>query len=288
MSMRFLECLNGNNNGYFKKWLNNFQNITPNISWYPSSGFDFRNLLYLSKQYAENNISQPKWIIPDLHIHTDFYKPDFDTLFPRNMVRNFTKPLSEIESLFREYADLSGWYLFNDGRTSVRVAQLEILNPIELSCHDLKNQKELVTLEVDNHNFRTAYYLKLDIGSDKYGHFESHLIYVNIVNETFANMLIENNAELSHISHVRYGSAFGGARGLGSFLINILSRLKTKYYLSDPHMDNESDVLPGIIYSNLKKQNNDVALLPIYHIKSESWSNNGDISFYEVQNISLN
>lgn len=282
MSLQFLNSLNGNNNGSFKKLLNNYSGRDMNIAWYPSSGFDFRNLLYLSTEYSSKNINESKWISPDLFIYTDFYKPDFDNLFPRNMIRYFTKPLSKLESLFREYADLSGWHLFNDGRTSVRVSLFEILDPIELSYHDLKYQKDLVTLEIDNCPFRNAYYMKLDIGSTKFGHFDAHLIYINIVNETFANILVENKAELSHITHVRYGSAFGGARGLGSFLINTLPMLKTKYYISDPYMDNELDTLPGKIYKNLKKMSKDAQLLPIHYVKSKSWSNHGDVTFYKV------
>lgn len=281
MSIQFLKNLNGDNDGYFKKWLSNYDNHSPNIAWYPSSGLDFRDILYFNKEYADKNSKIPDWVIPDLFIHTDFYKPDFDSLFTRNMIRNFTKPLSRMESLFREYADLSGWHLFNDGRTSVRVVQFEVLKPIEINDYDLKHQNKLVTLDIDESHFKNVYYMKLDIGSDKFGHFESHLIYINILNETFANLLVNNNAEVSHITHVRYGSAFGGARALGSYLVNILPALKSKFFISDPYTDNYSDNLPGMVYKNLK-YNHSTAISPIHVVKSKSWSNHGDVSFYKV------
>ena len=47
MSLTFLKKLNGNNNGHFKQYLKSLEgNKGPNISWYVSSGSDFRSPIF--------------------------------------------------------------------------------------------------------------------------------------------------------------------------------------------------------------------------------------------------
>lgn len=76
MSNQFLEHLNGENRGAFRRWLDGLSG-EPRIAWYPSSGGDFRDLLYLHGNYAK--LSPPSEIEPpppDLYLHTD-YSPGF-------------------------------------------------------------------------------------------------------------------------------------------------------------------------------------------------------------------
>mgnify|MGYP000450760440 CR=1 FL=1 len=87
MSVNFLKKINGNNNGHFSKFLKNYKtNINePNISWYCSAGEDFRNLIYLSKEYVIKNVSKKEsneWIKPDLYI---FYLKYYLGLDIKNM-----------------------------------------------------------------------------------------------------------------------------------------------------------------------------------------------------------
>ncbi|PMP84152.1 MAG: hypothetical protein C0175_00615, partial [Caldisericum exile] len=74
MSINLLKYLNGNKNGYFKRYIDRLKN-DPLIAWYPSAGNDFHPLLYLSPAYSRYN--PPKENVeesfPDIFLFTDYY-----------------------------------------------------------------------------------------------------------------------------------------------------------------------------------------------------------------------
>ena len=284
MSTQFLQELNGNNTGHFKTFLTGLQTTEPIIAWYPSARADFRNFIFLSSGYAALNFKDEKWTAPDLFIYTDYDSAFLQDLFPANLMKHFTEPLPFFTALLREMADIDGHFLYNDDRTSVRVMQFEKLPPLSIAPYDVKAQHELVTLDVDNNPKRDVYFLKLDIWSNKYGSSTVNLIYINIVNEIFANKLVQSAVKISHITKVRYGSAFGGARAIGAYLKNILKPLNVNYFISDPRLEVDDDRLPGRLYSSLRKGRTSAALVPFHTVKGESWSYHGDVSFYKVVN----
>ena len=110
MSFKFLKNLNGNNTGHFAKYLSSIKSTDNlSISWYPSSGEDFRNIVILKDVFMESQLKDgKKWMQPDLFIYTDQDKLTFDNLFPDEMTEEFTQPMTEMESMLTEYADLSG------------------------------------------------------------------------------------------------------------------------------------------------------------------------------------
>ena len=57
MSLKFLKNLNGNNTGHFEKYLSSIKSIEDlSISWYPSSGEDFRNIVILNEVFMESQL----------------------------------------------------------------------------------------------------------------------------------------------------------------------------------------------------------------------------------------
>ncbi len=279
MSLEVLHLLNGNNNGHFKKWLDGF-NTNPTISWYASAGRDFRDLLFLSNKYMGANLNNgSNWEQPDLYIHTDYYTPFFDKLFPSNMAEAFNKPKSTFESLLYEYADISGWYLYKDDRTSIRVKRFEYLPSMNAEVRG-----ELVQFKDFPDEPKKVVYMFLEVNSKVFGSYDVHLIYANVVNEFFADYLVKNQAEINTIVHVRYGSGFGFARANGAFLKNILHKIHTKYFISDPQLEkNQGDITAARIYPSLRQDNYFTRLLTQHVIPSESWSSHGNVSVYRLK-----
>jgi hypothetical protein len=279
MSLQVLRQLNGNKNGHFKKWLDSFD-TNPTISWYPSAGEDFRDLLFLNNEYMSSKSgTQTEWKQPDLFIHTDYYTPFFDKLFPSKIAEAFAKPKSTFESLLYEYADLSGWYLYKDDRTSIRVKRFEYLPTMNAEVNT-----ELVQFVDFPDMPKKVAYMYLEVNSHVFGSYDVHLIYANVVNEFFANYLVKNEAEINSIIHVRYGSSFGFARATGAFLKNILHKLNSEFFISDPHLEkNHGDRVAARIYPFLRKDEYYPKLVTKHVIPSISWSRHGNVSVYKVK-----
>lgn len=289
MSVHFLNKINGNNKGHFSKFLKNYKtNINePNISWYCSAGEDFRNLIYLSKEYVNKNVSKNEsnvWFKPDLYIYTDYYTPYFEKIFPEQTIAHYLKPLNTFESFLTEMDTLGSWCLYDDDRTRIRVKKFEILPSL-----NAKVDSELVDfVDIGSTNKKVAFVV-LDVWSSKYGHLgEMNLLYLNVENEWFANELVNSNAIITHITHVRYGTNFCFAKATGAYLKNILGKLQTKFFISDPHL--EPNIFDGIairLYPTLKCHKSHLIRLKAFHtVSSNSWSSHGDVTFYFVKNIS--
>jgi hypothetical protein len=286
MSLTFLKKLNGNNNGHFKKYLNRLEGRKePNISWYVSSGSDFRSPIFFNDSYMKDYInSNHRWQAPDIYFFTDYYPDFFYTLFPDKMTKSFTKPMSKFESLLTEYADLSGWYLFQDNRTSVRVKQFEFLPSI-----DAKVDMDLVDFQLEGNKPKQIAYMLLQFWSNLIGYFDVHLIYANVENEFMADKLVKSKAKISHITHVRYGSGFGLAKANGAYLKNILKNLETKFFISDPYLEpNEGDKAAVKLYPTLQSNGIQPKLLPLHVIPEKSWSYHGDVTVYKVESEKYN
>lgn len=283
MSLQFLKQLNGDNKGHFDTFLNTMdESINPKIAWYPSSGDDFRNLIFLNEKYCAEHIKNINhWEQPDIFIYTDYYTPFFDRLFPDESTENFVNPLSAMDALFSEYADIGGWELYSDKRTSVRVKRFEYLPSM-----DARVDPQLVQFTDISKDPKKVAYMLLEVWSKTYGTFDVNLIYANVENEYFADQLIQSGAEVSHITHVRYGAGFGFAKASGTYLKNILSKLKTKYFISDPHLEmNEGDSAAVRLYPTLRKHRYKEPILePIHKVSGYSWSRHGDVSFFSVNN----
>ena len=286
MSLQFLYNLNGTNNGHFKKYLDGFASkCNPSISWYVSSGSDFRNPIFLNERYMNKFIKgNNNWEPPNLFLYTDYYTPFFDNLFPFHMTQSFVKRMSKFEALLSEHADIGGWHLYQDDRTSVRVKRFEYLPTIKSRI-----DKELVDFTDIGNEPKKVVYILLEFWSKQFGRFDVNLVYANVENEFMANMLVQSKAEITHITHVRYGSGFGFAKATGAYLKNILHKLKVKYFISDPYLTlNDGDKAALKLYPSLKSDGYKSILTPLHVIPSVSWSCHGDVTIYKVKNYELN
>ena len=230
MSLKFLKNLNGNNTGHFAKYLSSIKSTDNlSISWYPSSGEDFRNIVILNDVFMESQLKDgEKWMQPDLFIYTDQDKLAFDNLFPDEMTEEFTQPMTEMESMLTEYADLSGWDIYYDDKTVVRIKRFEWLSDL-----DSMVDKSLASKGEFYSDPQKIAYMLLDIWTEEFGEFEANLIYCNTENEWFANKLITEDAKISHITKNNNDYKIGETDESASSLKNILTKLGTKYFICD-------------------------------------------------------
>jgi hypothetical protein len=269
MSLKFLKKINGDKNGHFKELIDSFtkKSICPNISWNCNAKNDFRNLFYLSKSYIHKNVLNEdgvNWEEPDLHIYTD--NEYFDELFPSKTTAYYIKPKSEFETFLLEMDTLGSWCLYDDERTRIRVKKLEYLP----SYSD--------TLTDNNIAF-----IVLDITSKKLGNIEMNLIYIKANENWFANELIKEKVEISHVTNViqHYETI------PPTFIVNILTKLKVRYFISDSsYLVNNQDVIKlTTAFPNLIKDIESLSTLSeFFKVENKSWRNlYGDVSFYKVK-----
>jgi hypothetical protein len=99
------------------------------------------------------------------------------------------------------------------------------------------------------------------------------------MNEFMGDLLVKSNASVTHFTRVRYGSGFGFAKASGTYLLNILHKLNTAYFICDPIFEpNNGDKNAGRIYPSLKREAHKAKLLQIHVIPNESWSCHGDVT----------
>jgi len=206
MTRQLLSNLNGNNRGQLKKFIDDFKG-EPRIAWYPSAGTDFRPLLYLHPKYSELyplSIREPQ--SPDIFIFTDYYPWKSSTFLDNKKI-------------------------YSSKKTTILIDYIEELPRLNL----LPLHKELVGISEGSTATDRAVFIKITIESDRLGSISYPLIYAFAENETFyCKKLIPNNANISHIIHVRYGGGCGGG-GLakGAWLLNVLNELNTELFITD-------------------------------------------------------
>ncbi len=258
MSLQLLKQLNGSNSGSFYEFITNYKKGNyPRIAWYPSASIDFHALLYLHPNYSKINpgtTQDPK--SPDVFLYTD-YKSQLNTPFLNEQI------------------------VFKDSWTTVTIDSIEELPTLDLPLH-----QGIVRFTDINENTNRALFLKIKIESNKIGDFLVPIIYIFAENEAFCGeILIPNNAKLSHIIHVLYGYGLGGGWSSGGWLLNVLKKFQCEIFISDPYIDLEhGDEIAIDLYPDLAKQNNIPAILePIRVLNGKEWSNHGDVSWFIVR-----
>jgi len=258
MSLQLLKKLNGNNDGPFRKFISE-QDDSIRIAWYPSSGLDFRCLFYLNPVSDSTHPFKPGTnppASPGLFLYTDYFG-----------LRTEPEP---------------GNQLYLDKRTRVTIETVE-----ELPALNLDVDQEIVTFSKNEFTNR-VFYLTVTLESNLFGQVGGHILYACAVNEAFcAKILLPNKAKISHLIHIRYGSGFGGARGTGSWLLNVLEKLGCELFIHDNHHEPESGDFHAIhCYPNLAKSGPIPEMELIRTIQSEQWSDHGDVGWYLVGRVS--
>ena len=110
------------------------------------------------------------------------------------------------------------------------------------------------------------------------------MIYIICENEAFcARVMLPSCARISHTVHVRYIDGWEKPRCNGSWLLNVLGRLGSELFVTDPSLDpDEGDKAAIQLYPELGQ----IAELPkldeIRHLKGKLWSKYGDVSWFKV------
>lgn len=256
MTRQFLNELNGNKNGEFKKYLDNFEG-EPRIAWYPSAGEDFRPLLFLHPGYSKINPStetEPQ--APDLFLFTDYFPWNYSQF---------------LDSIF----------IYSDDRTMVIVEFMEELPILNLPLHE-----EIVGLNKGAATDRIVF-LKIKVDSVRMGIIYYPVLYAFAENEAFfCDKLIPTNATIAHIIHVRYGGGCGGGgRASGVWLLNVLEKLNCELFITDGHYCWQSGDLEVLkLCADIPKEST-TKLTSIKQIPSKSWSGHGDVSWNLVSRI---
>ena len=255
VSFELLNALNGGNKGAFARFLEKRKTL-PNICWYPSAGNDFRDLLYLSRAYANYHpASEPDPVFPDLYLHTDYF------------------PWGMPEFLDRRLLHL-------DRRTMISVDTVE-----ELPRLDLPLGAELVHFPQVGPISGRVFYFTLDVHSSPLqACFKAHLLYAFVENAAFCSaMLMKHQARIPHVLHIRYGGGIcGGGTAAGGWLRRVLPRLSCKMFITDGRHDDwqNGDTAAIAQFPNLDMPPDTATLRPIRHLPASGWSNYGDVSWF--------
>lgn len=257
MTMSLLQSLNVNRTPAFSRFLAGFDR-EPNICWYPSAGHDFRDLLYLSRAFAEHDpATGPEADPPDLFLHTDYY--------PYERSAFLDHPVVHI-----------------DTRTVIRVVKIEEVARIPLPRHP-----ELIDFPEPNVASGRIVYLRLSAHSDRLGTLsDAHVLYAFVENTAFcAEVMIPRGARLSHLVHVRYGGGgFGGGSAGGAWLSGVIGRLGCRTLITDGRLGNwqRGDHEALRLYPALSGADGPPPGRVIRTVPSVSWSGHGDVSWVLV------
>ncbi len=253
MSRQLLLDLNGNNSGLFLRWLNAFDG-EPRIAWYPSSGEDFRDLLYLNPRYSDLSPAtraEPRH--PDIFLHTDYFPWERAALLHERVI-------------------------YDDLRTVVERRGIE-----ELPRCNLPIDPGIVDFPEGGPATGRVVFLDISVTSEKLGSFSAPVVYAFVENEAFcARKILAKKGKMSHVIHVRYGGgAGGGGKSSGIWLLNVLRKIQCECFVTDSHHHRQTgDQRTYGLYPDLSG-NEDTEQLegPIRTVSSKSWSCNGCVSW---------
>lgn len=254
MSIELLRELNGDNKGLFYRFINKLEG-EPAIAWYPSSGIDFRSLLYLNKKYDEiAPLSKPLPKHPDLFIHTDYFCCNRSRFLEKSVI-------------------------LKDKNTSITVSEIE-----ELPSLNYELDSEVVWFLNKNISTNRVFFMNLDVKSNKLGNFSVPIIYAFAENATFYVDKIEKcNGKLSYVIHIRYGGGLcGGGRSSGIWIKNVLNKVGCRVFVTDNHYWVQSgDKRLFELYPQLREDSK-LGLEEVRKIPGRLWSNHGDVRWYLV------
>lgn len=260
MSKDLLYFLNGSKRGLFRRWLDGFEG-DPRIAWYPSSGEDFNDLLYLNPKFWKDCAPQstPFPPAPDIFLHTDYF------------------PFGQPQFLRTREIVFDGTTFDGSEKPTLRVKSVETL-----PRRDLTLDCDIVIAPDGGLATGRAVYLEIEIHSESIGEFTAPVVYVFAENAAFcAECALPQIGRFSHIVHVRYGGGIGGGgHSTGIWVLNVLRQLRCEVFVTDSHYQRQSgDERIYELFPSLQGDENDAEsdFQPIARIQSRDWSGHGDI-----------
>jgi hypothetical protein len=203
MSRKLLEYLNGSSTGDFNAWLKTHP-WEPVVAWYPSSGRDFKDLLFLHKsKYQFEGMTDS----PELFIHTDcsIQISDFERSNPLEICLN--------------------GICFKDESTTIYVLSKEELPSVDISGEACDKGLSQFPASPD---YGRIFFLRLHIESDSLGSVLQSVLFAVAENGAFASqILIPNNARIKYIWE---GNAGGKPN---DWIRHVIKRLQTEYVVRE-------------------------------------------------------
>ncbi len=204
VSLLFLEHLNANQSGPFRRWLDSCASA-PRIAWYPSAGAGLRDLLYLQSGYRDlypGSGYEPN--APELFLHTDYSLCEAADFLDRSV-------------------------LHHDPRTEIRVVSREELPRCELPIYP-----DLVAFGANATVTHRVIFFQVVVRSLRLGVSQVPLLYVCAENAAFcAHRLLPLQATITHLVQVRYGHSLGGGLDSPGWLLSQLDTLGVEILVSD-------------------------------------------------------
>jgi hypothetical protein len=251
-----LNRLNGQQKGAFFNYQAEWKRKgrLPRMAWYPSSGTDLRDLLYLNPAFLQGR--EDAVLPPDLFIHTDYFPWQNSTFLDSKEV-------------------------FNDRHTRIRVVDIEELPRLHLPL-----SPELVNLDQGSSATHRVVFLQLEVTSKHLGNLKAPLLYVFAENSAFADFAMRHGARFTHCIHVRFGGGCGGGgKSSGIWMLNILGRLGCECIISDEHYHlQQGDQAAMRLFPSLQPETPAAVLdEPMFTLPSFSWSGHGNVTWRRVQ-----
>lgn len=242
--------LNSFATGPFSRYLAEYPQ--PRIAWYPSAGGDFRDTYYLSPAFAgvDKSAGKVNETFPDLFIHTD-------------------------------YSDWHADDFFNQPDNNRGVPcrfKVDIVEELP-NIHNLALDPEIVDFPYENAQLGRVFFLRVMVLLPEAQPIPQYDLYVFMENEQFChNYLLRSPTRVSKVIKVRYGTGFGGAKGTGSWILQVLKRIGCDTYINDgvDKIDG-GDQAAMRIYPNLS--GTPAELIPYRKMPAENWSDHGEISW---------
>lgn len=193
MIKSFLKGADKNSNKIFNELISKI-GYSKNIAWYPSSGYDFRDLIEVNRTSIE----------PDIFFHTDYNN---------------------------KWVDLNCGEVFNDGSTRITINTINELK-FRKKVGYFVNPK-FVDFPDDAHLIPKIYLLNVKIECG-FGKIIKPVIYFFMENINFLEeVLLKNKINISHFIKIREGCGFGGNRKSISIVYAFLGLLNVKYLIID-------------------------------------------------------
>ena len=205
----FLTTLAGPRGNALHQWLARNPG-EPRLAWYPSAGADFRDLLYLHRDFREHwPGGQGEPAAPDLFLHTDYCVLGVHDFLDRPLVHE-------------------------DHGCRITVEAIQELPPPGVPFHG-----ELVAFGPNAATGRMVF-VELEVWSDRLGQFRVPVVYAFVENAAFcARCLLWGGARVSHVVQVRYGHGLGGGRTGPEWVRRQLPRLGAEVFVTDEAEGND-------------------------------------------------
>jgi hypothetical protein len=222
----------------------------PNIAWYPSAGFDFLDVYKLS-EISDFNFD----VIPDVFIHTDYYKPVFDNI-DKKILYNY----NNIQ--IRKYRSFT----------------LAINSDCRINYHVSPNYADFPD---DIYPTPVIYLFDLFLMTEN-GFVEKTVLYFFFENINFLQeVLIKFNINISHLIKIREGCGFGGNNKSISSAYYFLNNLKVNYLICDNEVHEDIDLINDIKYKyNIKPLDYQLSLIHTFG----TWSD-VIVNVYKLQKL---